>query len=343
MEGGAGTGFGAFGAGAEGVFAEELFEFFDAGFGDFAFWRTGVGFDDIVVVDDGGAGLFDFVVEAGDFEDTFTGTALEVFDIFFSLGDLFAFGITVGKVFEGLASFGGGSAIVGTLAGFFLADIANLVEGIGGDGVAGIFIGGGLVGFDGLGEFALFFEGLADVELGESGVFTKGGIFDDAFEHGLGASHGRGGGEAEDLLFLAFEEEFGDGEHLFDHGVEVTPLGILGEVEAIGFVGFIELVAFLEEDADFALGFGGDEGSAVAFDEGFVGFEGVGIIAVGFEFFGAAHLFGGRAGDWGVIAFDGPAFGGAIDEGGHGLGERGEASEEREREDEGKFWHKGGG
>jgi len=343
VEGGAGTGFGAFGAGAEGVFAEELFEFFDAGFGDFAFGRTGVGFDDIVVVENGGAGLFGFVVEAGDFEDAFTGTAFETFDIFFGLGDLFAVGITVGKIFEGLASFGDGRAIIGALAGFFLADITNLVEGIGGDGVVGIFIGGGLVGLDGLGELALFFEGLADVELGECGVFTEGSIFDDAFEHGLGASHGGGGGEAEDLLFLAFEEEFGDGEHLFDYGVEVTPLRVLGEIKAIGFVGFIEVVGLLEEETDFALGFGGDEGKAVAFDESFVGFEGIGLVAIGLEFFGAAHLFGGGAGDWGVIAFDGPAFGGAIDEGGHGLGERGEASEEREREDEGKFWHKGGG
>ncbi len=152
------------------------------------------------------------------------------------------------------------AAVVGPLAHDRQVREADLVEGIGRDGVGRVLVHALLVGRDGRLVVAGEGEGLPDAELRDRRVFAVGGVARDDREHGhrpLARGHQR---HAEQLGADAVEVERADVVFGLERGVEVGAVRIIEDQPLVGVGGGGEVLLLFEQVADLVRRGGGHGG-----------------------------------------------------------------------------------
>ena len=154
---------------------------------------------------------------------------------------------------------------------------------------------------------------LTDVELGQRRPLAEGRSFDDSLEHLPGPGHRGREGNAENFLFLPFEEELADFEHGLQDPVQIVAAGILGEIRVVGLVGFFPITLALQHRAHLELRLRCEFRGPVTFEQPAIGAEGGLQILGRVEFLGLLHLLGCAAFDRAaIVPRETPSFVGAI-------------------------------
>ena len=108
-------------------------------------------------------------------------------------------------------------------------DVANLIHGIIGDGAVRVAVEDALIGFCGLLNAVLTLISETQIEVGDGGIFTVGGVLNDRGEHFLGAVGAGQEGKAEEFHFFSGEVFIGNDNLTVHRAFEIRRVGILSD------------------------------------------------------------------------------------------------------------------